>query len=270
MFLTKGTTDRHVYDRLNFFCRTTLTLRTLSKISSRICSLWRVLKYWGLCVSELSQENKGCGEGWSSHWFFCSQWADEILYEHPYSIHETSRYLPKIISYRHSTSTQIRPSRMQSFSKVLRGSFRQWDKSDYDLAVTMLQNPHVLGGYGMTPNTIAQTSAKVDMSSHFLGLVGSLPPDEQKSLVPKSSGTRPRYVDHTSSSPAHKGIWYPLRLNTDAPWGNVHGARPSCSPLWYSPIPDSQMSLQVQCTYSWGTSTWGFSTGSVTVSTHLV
>jgi hypothetical protein len=31
----------------------------------------------------------------------------------------------------------------------------------------------------MTPNTIPQTSVKVPMTSRFLGLVGSLPPDEQ-------------------------------------------------------------------------------------------
>jgi hypothetical protein len=36
----------------------------------------------------------------------------------------------------------------------------------------------------MTPNTIAQTSAKVAMSSRFLGLVGSLSPDEQNLWFP--------------------------------------------------------------------------------------
>ena len=68
--------------------------------------------------------------------------------------------------------------------KGTRGSFRQWDTSDYDLDVTMLQKSHVLGGYDMTPNTIAQTSAKVAMASRFLGLVGSLPPDEQNLYLP--------------------------------------------------------------------------------------
>ena len=60
---------------------------------------------------------------------------------------------PKSISYGHSTS--------------------------YDLVVTMIQKTHDLGGYDMTPNTITQTSVKVAMTSRFLGLVGSLPPDEQ-------------------------------------------------------------------------------------------
>ena len=58
--------------------------------------------------------------------------------------------------------------------KGTRGSFRQWDKNDYDLAVTRLQMPHADGGFGLTPNAIAQTSAKVAMASRFLGLVGHL------------------------------------------------------------------------------------------------
>ncbi len=53
------------------------------------------------------------------------------------------------------------------FRKGTRGSFRQWDKNDYDLAVTRLQMPHADGGFGLTPNTIAQTSAKVAMASRF-------------------------------------------------------------------------------------------------------
>jgi hypothetical protein len=39
--------------------------------------------------------------------------------------------------------------------------------------------PHADGGFGLTPNVIAQTCAKVAMASRFLGLVGSLPLDEQ-------------------------------------------------------------------------------------------
>ena len=63
--------------------------------------------------------------------------------------------------------------------KGTRDSFRQWDKNDYDLTVTRLQMPHTDGGLVLTPNVIVQTSAKVDMTSRFLGLVGSLPLDEQ-------------------------------------------------------------------------------------------
>ncbi len=58
--------------------------------------------------------------------------------------------------------------------KGTRGSFDLWGKDDYELVVTVLQKPHAIGGFGLTPNVIAQTSAKVAMASRFLGLVGSL------------------------------------------------------------------------------------------------
>jgi hypothetical protein len=44
----------------------------------------------------------------------------------------------------------------------------------------MIQKPHTLGGFGLTPNVLEQISAKVAMASRFLHLVGSLPPEEQK------------------------------------------------------------------------------------------
>jgi hypothetical protein len=56
--------------------------------------------------------------------------------------------------------------------KGTRGSFRQWDKNYYDLAVTMIQKSYSLGGYGMTPNVITQTSFKVVMTSRFLTTTG--------------------------------------------------------------------------------------------------
>jgi hypothetical protein len=48
------------------------------------------------------------------------------------------------------------------------------------MTVTVLQIPHAMGGFGLTPNVLAQSTAKVTMGSRFLGFVGSLPPDEQK------------------------------------------------------------------------------------------
>ena len=48
----------------------------------------------------------------------------------------------------------------------------------------MIQMTHVIGGYGMTPNAIAQISAKVVMASHFLGLVDSMTPSEQTLWFP--------------------------------------------------------------------------------------
>ena len=68
--------------------------------------------------------------------------------------------------------------------KGTRGSFRQWDKNDYDLTVTRLQMTHTDGGFGLIPNVIAQTSAKVVMTSRVLGLMGSLPLDEQHLWLP--------------------------------------------------------------------------------------
>ena len=48
--------------------------------------------------------------------------------------------------------------------------------------------PHTDGGFGFTPNVIVQTSAKVTMVSRFLGLVGSLPLDENTFLTRNTFG----------------------------------------------------------------------------------
>jgi hypothetical protein len=53
--------------------------------------------------------------------------------------------------------------------KGTRGSFHLRGKDDHDLVVTIIQKPHALGGFGLTPNVIAKTSAKVAMASRFLG-----------------------------------------------------------------------------------------------------
>ena len=50
--------------------------------------------------------------------------------------------------------------------------------------MTVLQKPLALVGFGLTPNVIVEPSAKVVMVSRFLGLVGSLSPQEQKFWVP--------------------------------------------------------------------------------------
>ena len=114
--------------------------------------------------------------------------------------------------------------------KGTRDSFRQWDKSDYDLAVTRLQMPHAVGGYGMTPNTIAQTSAKVAMASRFLGIVGSLSPDEQNLWLPNQVVHDP----DTWTAPHLLQLKRQYEILVDkygcSVAGNVHGARPSCSP----------------------------------------
>ncbi len=52
------------------------------------------------------------------------------------------------------------------------------------MTVTSLQMPHAMGGFGLTPNVLAQSTANVAMASRFVGLVGSLPPDEQQIWLP--------------------------------------------------------------------------------------
>ena len=47
--------------------------------------------------------------------------------------------------------------------------------------------PHTDGGFGLRPNTITQTSAKVVMTSRFLGLVGSLSPGKQNLCLPNQT-----------------------------------------------------------------------------------
>ncbi len=61
--------------------------------------------------------------------------------------------------------------------KGTRGSFLFWDKDDHDLVVTVIQNPHTLGGFGLT--------------SRFLGLVGSLTLEEQQLWFPNQQDHDP-------------------------------------------------------------------------------
>jgi hypothetical protein len=71
--------------------------------------------------------------------------------------------------------------------KGTRGSFRKWPQQDIYLAITMLQMPHSMGGFGMTRNVIAQISAKVAMAARFLGFVGSLSSSEQQLRFPNQN-----------------------------------------------------------------------------------
>ncbi len=53
--------------------------------------------------------------------------------------------------------------------KGTRGSFHHWVRDDYDLEVTMFQKPHTLGGFGLTPNVLAQISASSSLMYNFGG-----------------------------------------------------------------------------------------------------
>jgi hypothetical protein len=68
--------------------------------------------------------------------------------------------------------------------KGTRNSFHLWPKEDYDMVVTRLEMPYVMGDFGLTPNVLTQSTTKVPMVSRFVGLVGSLPPDEQQIFLP--------------------------------------------------------------------------------------
>ena len=55
----------------------------------------------------------------------------------------------------------------------------------------MLQKHHALGGFGLTPNVLAQISDKVAMAVRFLKLVGSLPSEEQQLWLPNQTAQDP-------------------------------------------------------------------------------
>ncbi len=76
--------------------------------------------------------------------------------------------------------------------KGTRNSFHHWPKPDYDLAATRFQMPHARGGFGLTPNTLPQHTTKVAMASRFVGLVGSLPPEEQQIWFPNQLANDPQ------------------------------------------------------------------------------
>jgi hypothetical protein len=75
--------------------------------------------------------------------------------------------------------------------KGTRGSFHYWSQDEYELVVTMLQKPHDLGGFGLTPNVLGQISAKVVMVVRFLKLVGFLPSEEQQLCLPNQTAQDP-------------------------------------------------------------------------------
>jgi hypothetical protein len=94
--------------------------------------------------------------------------------------------------------------------KGTRGSFHHWVRDDYDLAVTMLQKPHALGGFGFTPNVLTQISAKSVpyhwrnknyVSHRHSFFFGTLPLEEQKLCLPNQldhdpdSWTTPHFLN---------------------------------------------------------------------------
>jgi hypothetical protein len=108
--------------------------------------------------------------------------------------------------------------------KGTRGSFQFWGKDDHDLTVTILLKSHILGDFGLIPNVITQTSTKTDMASRFLGLVGSLPLEEQQPCLPNQQAHDPN--SWTVPNLLQRTIEHEMQSV-----GNVRGARPSFSPF---------------------------------------
>ena len=52
--------------------------------------------------------------------------------------------------------------------------------------------PHTMGGFVLTPNVLPQSTAKVPMASRFVGLVGSLTPEEQQIWLPNQLAHEPQ------------------------------------------------------------------------------
>ncbi len=71
--------------------------------------------------------------------------------------------------------------------KGTRGSFRKWPQQDIDLGITMIQMSHSMSDFVMTPNVIAQISAKVVIISRFLGFVVSLSSSEHQLWFPNQN-----------------------------------------------------------------------------------
>ncbi len=67
----------------------------------------------------------------------------------------------------HFVSTQNRHVDTDIVNAILkkgtRNSFVHCHQQDYDMTVTRLQMPHAMGGFGLTPNVLAQSTTKVAM-----------------------------------------------------------------------------------------------------------
>jgi hypothetical protein len=192
MFLTKGTTARYVYESANFFLQTDPSLQDIAHdftfnmfsvkgievLGTVIGTVFYIKEYvmhncLKIIMDAVKHDPLTDGFVHFQLMQFCGNTRTQYM-----SVNITLPPQEYFLSTQHvHVDTVIVDAILR---KDTRDSFRQWDKNDYDLTVTRLQMPHTDGGFGLTPNVIAQTSSKVAMSSRFLGLVGSLPLDEQK------------------------------------------------------------------------------------------
>ena len=122
-----------------------------------------------------------------------------------------------------------------------------------------------MGGYGMTPNVIAQIS----MSSRFLGLVGSLTPSEQIQWFPNQSVQDPDTwtLPHLIQL---KEEYKKLQDHYSCYIRIVCGSGPISSPDWYNPFVTPYRPSYGYFTHSGASSDGRIATGFATVSTNLV
>jgi hypothetical protein len=153
-------------------------------------------------------------------------------------------------------------------------------QQDIDLPTTMFQIPHGMGGYGMTPNVIAQISAKVVMVSRFLAFVGSLScleqPFNSSSMVHKSNCGRPRHLDVVSLDSTQTGM-QKARRRFQLWYSRIyHGPRPASSPVKHTSFdsphkPSFGYFTQYGRYLRWtGRTVKGTVKGSTTVSTNFI
>ena len=177
MFLTKGTTGSHVYERTEFFLQNDPSLQdivhdfTFNMFSVEGIEILGTPIDTDTYIKEYVKQN-------------CLKIIKDTVKHDPltdgfvhfqlmkFCVNTRTQYMSAKITLppqEHFLSAQhVHVDTVIAdaiLRKGTRGSFRQWDKNDYDLTVTRLQMPHTDGGFGLTPNTIAETSAKGDMTS---------------------------------------------------------------------------------------------------------
>jgi hypothetical protein len=178
MILAKGSTTRHVYERAQHFLQSDPDLQVITNdfIPEKMITVQGIEVMGTPLVTDFYVRN------------FCSQKYIKItrdvemlepltdFFTHFQLIQKTMNKLTQYMS------TNITLSPQEQFlsthhvhadmvianvilKKGTRGSFQLWVKDDQDLNVTVFQKFLTLGGFGLTPNVIAQTSAKVVMTS---------------------------------------------------------------------------------------------------------
>jgi hypothetical protein len=178
MMLGKGPSGRHVYQRVQYVLQNDPELKGIKNDFTP-----DMFSVQGIAVLGTPLGTEAFIKDFVTH--ICIKIARNVEKFEPITDGFVFHHLIKFCmnTYRHVDTTMANAI----LKKGTRGSFHQWTKDDYDLAVTVIQKPHAQGGFGITPNVLAQTSAKVAIASRFLTLVGSFSLEEQKLWFPNQS-----------------------------------------------------------------------------------